>query len=777
MLLRCPAHSDGRPSLYVSLTPEGRALVYCRAGCPTDLVLQRAAVSTAELFDVRGDPTLTGGPVTELDAAAVAALGVYVAAAAERYPGSPAADYAARRFGLSADAAAQLRLGYDDATVTVGQARDYRPAGYLAHPRLVVPFADADGVPRGLQGRDIGGACPARWMNLASPGGQQWDACAVFRLPGAFTTTVVTEGPGDGLTAAGAGYTAVAVRGAGVARAERAAREIARVAGQGGDVVLCGDNDDAGRAFVAALAAGLIALGITPRVLVVPDDADDLTAWRAQTGESFASELHRAVGSAAPWSAEPIWVTAPTKPAGTMQGTDIENARLALSIVGPDTSYVDGIGFLSWTGRVWQPMSSTRERAIGHRVADAMRRALEEMPRGDADGSREQQRQAEEHGHAVRRTRRMHMDTGIRACLDHLRTITAADPGDFDRAEHLLSFTNGTVDLRTGVLREHRREDRLTRMVHLDYNPDAECPRWTQFLAEVFEHDPDLPDYLRRLIGYGITGSTREHVFAVLYGSGANGKSVFVNTLARVFSGITGHLSQAAIGYTRSFDPSAPNPALAALRGVRLAMLSELSDGLRLNEALLKQITAGDPVVARELYKGQFVFTPTALLLLATNYKPDVRGQDDGFWRRTRLVPFRRGFVGAQRDPGLLGRLLDETTGIAAWAVRGAVAWYRDGLGEPESVRAAVAEYRRASDQLDGYLPGVLVRDPGGEIPLDEAYSSYVDWVDVEQGGGQRPWGKITFRRAMESRKVGTTRRARGVILRGVRRARAEEMV
>jgi len=783
VLVGCPAHNDGKPSLFVSLKPDGRALLYCRAGCATPDVLTAANLTEAELFGVTGTPTLSSAPVAELSPGDLAALGLYVRAAAERFAGSRAAVYAAERFGVTEDVGRALHLGDDDGTVDVGKARDFRTSGYLAHPRLVVPFLDTAGRPHGLQGRDLGNGCPARWLTLANPEGSRWGATAVMRTADSFTTVIVTEGPGDGLTVVAAGYTAVVVRGSGLARAERTAAEIAELVAQtGGDVVLAGDNDVSGRAFNAALGANLAALGVTARVLVIPPDAEDVADWRKRAGDLFAAALHRAVRDSPAWvpAVAPTDPDAPAEPprpkVKATAGTDIENARLALTIVGEDTAHVDGVGFLTWDGRVWRVLSPTQERAIGHRVADAMARELAELPRGDKDGSREEQRQAEAYTEAVKRTRRMHMDAGIRAALEHLRTITGAEVDAFDVRHDLLTFRNGTVDLRTGILGEHRRGDRLTRYVDLDYDPDARCPRWERFLAEVFPHDPDMPAFMARLIGYGITGETREHVFALFYGHGSNGKSVLLNTLGEVFKGITGHMSQAAIAQARTFDPGAANPALAALRGVRLAVLSELSDGLRLNEALLKQLTAGDPVVARELYKGQFTFSPTALMLMATNYKPDVRGQDDGFWRRTRLVPFIREFSGADKDPRLPGVLLGEATGIAAWAVRGAVEWYAEGLREPDSVRAAVDEYRRSSDILDGFLPGVLVRDPGARMTLEDAFRSYEDWADVELGGTTKPWGKITFRKQLENRKISAVRTKAGMVLRGLRKATADDL-
>ncbi|WP_370942586.1 phage/plasmid primase, P4 family [Amycolatopsis sp. cg5] len=772
VLVACPAHADGRPSLFVSLKPDGRALIHCRAGCSTDDVLKAAGLKTADLFRVTGEPTLSDVPPIELDPGAVAALMQYVTAAAARFAGSESAVYALDRFGLTEEMGRELQLGYDDGTVTI-RGRDFRTQAYTAHPRLVVPMLDWHGSPRGLQGRDVGGACPARWVNLASPQeGMRWSATGVFRTSSSFDTVVVTEGPGDALTAVAAGYTAVAVRGAGVARSERAARELVDGAADGALFVLAGDNDRSGRDFNDALGTHLAALGVPARVLSIPAAHKDLADWRASQAADFAAALHKAVSDAPAWTPTdqaPPKIPKPRKERVPMQGTDIANARRALDIVGQDTAYVDGVGFLTWNGKVWSVMSQTRERAIGHRVADAMTAELAELREKFGDES-------SMYKEALKVTRRMHMDSGIRAALEHLRTITGREVEDFDARPHLLTFSNGTVDLRTGELRKHHRDDRLTKLIRQEFDPDARCPRWESFLSEIFPGDLELPAYMRRLIGYGITGETREHVFALLYGHGSNGKSVFVNTLADVLRGITGHVSQAAVAYQRSYDPGAANPALAALRGVRLAVMSELSEGLRLNEALLKQLTAGDPVTARELYKGIFTFEPTALMLMATNYRPDVRGQDDGFWRRTRLIPFTRSFGDEDKDPTLARTLLDEAPGILAWAVKGAAEWYTGGLREPDSIRAAVAEYRQESDLLNGFLPGVLVRDPKGSITQKQAWDVFQNWRDEEQVMQVMRWGPRDFARNLESRKVARAKKTAGQTLVGVRMARPDEI-
>ncbi|WP_406717904.1 phage/plasmid primase, P4 family [Streptomyces althioticus] len=300
--------------------------------------------------------------------------------------------------------------------------------------------------------------------------------------------------------------------------------------------------------------------------------------------------------------------------------------------------------------------------------------------------------------------------------------------GEWDAEPFLLAAPNGVIDLRTGALRDGEPDQRLTRAVTVDYEPAARAPRWERFVAEIFAHDPALPAYVQRLLGYGITGSTREQCFAVLYGAGANGKSTLLTTLRELLG------SHAATVPFDAFTVSGKargGPEAEMLVGARLALASETNRSATLDSAAIKNATGGEEITVNPKYRTPYAFKPQALILLASNYKPIVREQDNGTWRRIKLIPFLQRFEGDAKDPHLEETLRSERAGILAWLVRGAVDWYANGLQDPDSVRAAINEYREESDSLAGFLPGVLELAPGRRLTNPQVWTAYEQWADA----------------------------------------------
>jgi len=763
-LMRCPGHGDSRPSLRMWVGDDRKVRLSCRAQCDNAEIVAAAGLRWPDLFNVEGEAvTVPKEKPALVGTGAIAGLRMWLDAL-------PVGDgsYAEERFGISPADAKRIGLRFAAAGDT---GPEFISPSFARYPRLVVPLNGFDGVTRGAQGRDLSGSCPGRWLSLSNLTGQRWSPYGVFRGDAGYAVTILTEGPGDALTAVAAGYDAVAIRGASLAGSPELVEELA--AGlKGTQVIVAGDNDTAGMTFSRRLAEGLAEFGIAVYMLAIPHAGDDLTDWRARDPQGFAAALHRAVKAAMPavapaeahreavseelasaTGAELVSRDQGSDAARVLAGlmerygaSDAMNAHALVAWTDGRVKYAPGLGFYVWNGRTWE-RSEVKVRQEIHRMGAALVLAgkLEE-------------------------SKGFTMTTRIDALMTELRSVPSVhvNADSFDAHPELLSFRNGTVDLRSGMLRPHDKRDMMTVSLPLDYQADAKCPRWESFLTEIFPGKPALVDYVRRLTGYGITGNTSEQCFAVLHGSGANGKSVFTDVLSTVFGEITTTTPFAT--FEDKGSGGIPND-IAALRGARLVMASEGESGKAMSEAVLKRVTGKDKVTARFLRQEFFTFAPTFLIMLATNHKPKFRGQDEGLWRRVKLIPFERYFAPHERDYDLDRKLLAESAGIIAWAVRGAVEWYANGLKDPSAISDATREYRETSNTLDGFFPGVIVAEPDAVANGADVYHAYRDWCEAEGLQSKEIWSRTALYSALEERKISKKRTAKGMALVGIRLA------
>lgn len=726
-LALCPVHADRRtPSLKLTLREDGKLLLVCRAGCPKGEILKALRLQASDLFDVvpgTATRTVSAAPPESIGPGEIAGLRLFVDETAAALTSSPeAVDYLMRRFGVGLDLADELGIGY---AAPGDRPQRWLSRGFTRFPRITVPLTGADGVVRGLQGRDLSGNCPARWVSLANVDGRTWAKWGLLSAGAGYDTVLVTEGPGDGLTSVACGYDAVVIRGAGLAQSPDVIRELAAVL-RGRDVVYAGDADRAGRGFNTSLARALAAEGVYGRRLEVPHEGDDLTDWRERDPATFPAALHRAVRQA-----EPVALDEPEPPAAPVvvedeadlpvlrgsarEAFDATDVGLAVRLrdymrsTGGGVRYASGLGYLVWDGTVWV------------HGQDAVRRALHRMGAEMIAEGGDAERKL-----ALKALTNRHID-GILKELPSVPGVPA-DAADFDADPELLCVANGTIHLPTRTLRPHDPADMITKRLAVRYVPDAPAERWLQFLGEVFPNHPELPGYMKRLVGYGISGSTAEQCFAFLHGQGANGKSAFLDALGYVFTGIT--KSTEFSTFEQRVNVGQASPELASLRGARLVTASETEKYSRLAEALVKQLTGGDPVTCRFLNANPFTYVPRFLLMVAGNYKPAILSQDLGVWRRVKLIPFEATFRGANADPSLPARLRDEAEGILAWAVDGAAEWYAHGLEEPSTVLAATTDYRESEDRLAEFIAACLVVEPGARVAPMELRRAYADWAE-----------------------------------------------
>jgi putative DNA primase/helicase len=234
-------------------------------------------------------------------------------------------------------------------------------------------------------------------------------------------------------------------------------------------------------------------------------------------------------------------------------------------------------------------------------------------------------------------------------------------PAQLDTDPFLLNVLNGTIDLRTGRLRDHRREDLITKIAPVEFHPDTQCPLWQSCLDRWMDGNMDLIGYLQRVFGYWMTGDVSEHALWIFHGCGANGKTTALLTLLDLL----GDYAIQAVSDLLLQKKSESHPTERAdLFGCRLAASIETDEGRRLSEALAKQLSGGDKIRARKLYKDFFQFDATHKIVLGVNHKPRVTGTDHGIWRRIKLVPWSVVIPEEEKDRHMAEKLKGEMPGI-----------------------------------------------------------------------------------------------------------------
>jgi len=297
---------------------------------------------------------------------------------------------------------------------------------------------------------------------------------------------------------------------------------------------------------------------------------------------------------------------------------------------------------------------------------------------------------------------------------------------EWDIDPWMLNTPAGTIDLRTGNIRDCNPADKLTKIVGVA--PDRNCPipLWISFLDTVTGGSLDLVAFLQRIAGYSLTGSTAEHSLFFIFGTGANGKTTFINTI----TACAGEYHRVAPIETFTASSTDRHPTeLAGLRGARLVTAVETEEGRRWDESKIKALTGGDPISARFMRQDFFQYTPQFKLIIAGNHKPGLRSVDEAIRRRFNLIPFTVTIPPEERDPDFPERLKAELPGILAWMIDGCIAWQANGLNPPEIVTAATDAYLEAEDGVSAWIEECCKRDPNGFSSSTNLFTSWNAWA------------------------------------------------
>jgi len=309
---------------------------------------------------------------------------------------------------------------------------------------------------------------------------------------------------------------------------------------------------------------------------------------------------------------------------------------------------------------------------------------------------------------------------------------------EWDRDLWLLACQSGVIDLRTGEIRPGHPDDYIKTVAPVEYRGLNEpAPIWERTISEIFNDAIELVLFIQRLLGYSLTGQATEHIAPMFWGLGRNGKSTLIEIISFVMGAYAGQIESEML-LTQKFGKQSggPSPDIMSLRGKRFVHCSETESGRHFNVARLKWLSGGDTLTGRELYGKELVtFRPTHKIFLSTNHKPHANADDYAFWKRALLIPFTLSFINEPKeshehkaDPYLLEKLKTEAPGILAWLIRGCLAWQREGLNPPDSVKAATQEYQEDEDTIKHFIDDRCVAMPGLTVRAGFLYQEYREW-------------------------------------------------
>lgn len=521
-------------------------------------------------------------------------------------------------------------------------------------------------------------------------------------------------------------------------------------------VLIVPDNDEPGQKHAQVVAVSVKQANIAVSVIELPhlELHGDVSDWLNNGGTKEALQDLFAAKPYVVSSGVPTPLTAPLEP---QDGSDAPNTlditEYHLTDLGAAESLRDRFGdllrydhqretWLVWDGHFWRPdLDDNAMRIANDHVrklqADSLKVPdyLERKKYLDWALGREKRAQAV-------------------AMMSHASALKpiAISGEQWDANGWLLGCQNGVIDLRTGNLREGDRSDFVTLQTGPTFDPASECGRWVQFLDEVFDGDVELIDYIWRAVGYSLTADIREQCFFVMFGSGSNGKSIFIDALETVF-GTYGHRSDMRMFAGFSQDANAFQNA--DFRGKHLIFAAEVRPNSRMNEHVLKHLTGGETLRAEHKYGRSFTIRPVGKIWLGVNHRPKVADDSFGFWRRVRLIPFLRTFSGSNEDRSLRDTLRAEAPGILAWAVRGCLAWQTHGLAAPAVVQRATDEYQQGEDPLAEFFETRIRCDETttmSVVPFVKLYAAYRDWASSQGMSDREKMSAKAFGNAMQTR-------------------------
>lgn len=533
---------------------------------------------------------------------------------------------------------------------------------------------------------------------------------------------------------------------------------------KGANVVILADNDESGERYKDCLLQELQSLPADNiKVVTLPDleeNGDIVDFIKKRRSEGLADDHIKD-------EITNLIISQPSEPRSDLPLTDYGNAERLCLQWGHNIRYCAERGhWYFWDFKRWAYDSMFRVMQYAkktvrqiHAQADAISVA-ELQSKNERDAAERCRERLSRH--ALRSEHRQRLKAMIEVAKSEAQVSIESD--SLDNNKWLINLNNGTYDLEKRYFYPHRRGDFITKIAPVDYDPEAQCPNWIEFLRYVLDERDEIVDFIRRAVGYSLTGDTSEQCLFFLYGTGSNGKSTFTETLEAIIGKYCQRVPTTAI--MQKPNGAIPND-IARLPGIRMAFTSEIEEGKRLAESVVKDLTGNDTITARFMKKEFFEFKPTHKLWMYGNHKPMVRGTDIAIWRRIHLVPFTRTIPAEKRIRGMQRILKSEGSGILNWAIEGCREWKDEGLNPPDAVKSATQGYRKEMDRIGRFLDECCVTGGESRISSKALYKKYESYCEEvgEKAMSKHNFGRKIGERGFENFRTSSERGWKGLTL------------
>jgi len=496
---------------------------------------------------------------------------------------------------------------------------------------------------------------------------------------------------------------------------------------KGAKVIILNDNDDPGRAHADYIAAELYGNAEYIKRPNIPglQEKEDVSDWinAGHTKEEFIEIINN--------TQVYEFDDASNQSLINFNFSDVGNAERLLAVYGKNIKYNPiRCSWFIWSGKHWKADNNGKIENLSRKVIRKLQAEGESISLSGLEPE-EKEKKSKLKSKIRSFVLKSEGDGRLKAMINQAKTFNAFIIKETDKNVYILNVKNGTLNLRTGLIKKHERKDFLTKLIDVEYSAKTQCPNWLEFINKIFTGDKELINYIQKSIGYSLTGDSRLQCFYILHGKGSNGKGTFMQVISKLMGPYYSTLMPESL-MERTGNNEGAREDLAKLESTRFVCVNECDENKYFDENLLKRMSSGanEKFTVRRMYEKYFDLSPEFKMWMTTNSLPRIKGTDKGIWRRVRKIPFEYDFdLDENKDLNFFDeKLLPEITGILNWALEGCLKWQQEGMEVPEAVMVELEKYKSDMDPILRFIEDCCVVSETCKVRIPDLYENYIDW-------------------------------------------------